>query len=225
MLNGDVHRRHTESTHDVKSGNLRWRQWYEDCTYPHLMDTRLCSLEIVVHDNIRYEKVDTSEGPGEWEVMGEEWDALEDAFESAEPGEMVSSVIATGDMVELERETVDGVAYRRFHISRRPGEDILKLIESGAWEPPEWEPPEWVPGSFTFEDYINSLREIAETERFTEEYWIREDNRLIWRIHRQWEKTHPYERESAGALLALRSSTTVEYANYNTPVEIRPPIE
>ena len=223
MLNGDVHRRHTESVHVVYDGDLRWRQWYEGCTYPHVMGTSLCSIEIVVHDNVRYQKVDTSEGPGEWEVMGEEWDPLEGAFENAEPRDIASSMIATGDMMELERETVDGVTYRRFQVTRRPGEDILNLIESGEWELPE--PPEGFPDSFTVEDYVDALREMFETELFTDVYWVREDNRLIWRVHRQWEKTHPYERESAGALLALRSSTTVEYANYNTPVEIRPPIE
>ena len=223
MLNGEVHHSYTESMHDLRNGDLRWRQWYEGCTFPHARNTRLCSIEIVKHDNIQYQKVDTSAGPGEWEVLEPEWDFLEGLDENSQPGDIVASIIAAGDMVELVRETVDGVTYRRFLVTRRPGEDILKLIESGKWEPPQ--PPDGYPDNLTVEDYVNSLREIADTELFKEEFWIREDNRVIWRIHRLWEKNYPEERDLAGAPLPLRRSTIVEYASLNEPVEIRPPIE
>ena len=71
MLNGDVHRRFTETSR-VYTGDLRSRMWYEDCAYPYQEGIRLCSIENVVYDGVRYQKIDTSEGPGEWEVMGKD---------------------------------------------------------------------------------------------------------------------------------------------------------
>ena len=71
MLNGDVHRRFTETSR-VYTGDMRSRMWYEDCAYPYQEGIRLCGIESVVYDGVRYQKIDTSEGPGEWEVMGKD---------------------------------------------------------------------------------------------------------------------------------------------------------
>ena len=71
MLNGDVHRRFTETSR-VYTGDMRSRMWYEDCAYPYQEGIRLCGIENVVYDGVRYQKIDTSEGPGEWEVMGKD---------------------------------------------------------------------------------------------------------------------------------------------------------
>lgn len=220
MLNGDVYRRHTESARDIYTGDMRWRQWYEDCSYPHVMDTRLCSIEIVVHDNVRYERLGTSDGPGEWELVGEEWDALEGAFENSEPGELLSSVIATWDTVELESETIDGVTHRLFRVTRRPGEDILKLIDSGEWELPKGFPP-----NFSREDYVRSLREIATTEQVTHVYWVSKDSGEIRRVEWQWEKTYADDTDLPVGLLPQHSYEVIDYSRHNEPVEILPPVE
>lgn len=222
MLNGDIHRRHGESVFTT-NGDRIWRQWYEGCNYPYAMDARLCSIENVIHDNVRYQKVETSDGSGEWEVVDEQWDFLPNAGEPNESPEMVSIVRMAGDVVEVERETVDGVTYRRYRVTRRPGEETLRRIDSGEWDPQEWKPPEGFPESFTVEDYIDSLRKMFETELFTEVYWIREDSGEIRRVERQWEKTYADDTDLPVGLLPQHSIDITEYYRHSVPVEIRPP--
>ena len=95
MLNGDVHRRFGEASR-VYTGDLRSRMWYEDCTYPYLEDIRLCGIETVVYDGVRYQKIDTSEGPGEWEVMGEDPPSLYSYLtgEPYDPEEVLKSMVS-----------------------------------------------------------------------------------------------------------------------------------
>ena len=220
MLNGDVHRRHAEAfvTHD---GDMLWRQWYEGCTYPHAQNAQECSMESVVHDSVHYQRVNLSDGQGQWEAMSG-WGRPAAGIEQGEAMEIVWQEFA-GDVMELERETIDGVAYRRFRVTLRPGEESLWLIESGQWEPQE--PPEGFPDSFTVEDYVDALREMFETELFTDVYWVREDNGEIWRVLRTWQKTHSDDLGEAGYYLPQRSSDLAEYSRHTVPVEIRPPIE
>ncbi|MDE2859943.1 MAG: hypothetical protein OYI31_02190 [Chloroflexota bacterium] len=200
MLNGDVHRRYTEAlfTYD---GDVHSQEWYEGCTYSHQLGTRLCSIETVVHDNVQYRKEDTSDGPGEWQVIDEWRTSPESAGEVNDMSAIQEITVAIGEVVELERETIDGVTYRRFQTVRRPGVETLRLIESGEWDPPVNAPPE-----LTREEYIELLREVTETELFTDEYWIRADNGMVWRVHRQWEKTYPEDRELTGAPLPQHRS-------------------
>ncbi len=221
MLNGDVHRRHTEAFFTY-AGDMLWRQWYEGCTYPHAQNAQRCSIESVVHDNVHYQKVNSSDGQGQWEAMSG-WGSPPEGIAPGEIFEIVSEVLVAGDLLELERETIDGVTYRRFRVTRRPGEESLVLIESGQCDPQE--PPEGFPDSFTVEDYVNALREMFETELFTDVYWVREDNGEIWRVLRTWQKTHSDDLGEAGYYLPQRSSDLAEYSRYAVPVEIRPPIE
>ena len=65
------HRRFTETSR-VYTGDMWSRMWYEDCAYPYQEGIRLCGIESVVYDGVRYQKIATSEGPGEWEVMGKD---------------------------------------------------------------------------------------------------------------------------------------------------------
>lgn len=224
MLNGDVYRRHSESVF-TPNGDRIGRQWYEGCNYPYAMDTRMCSIENVIHNNVRYQKVDTSDGAGEWETKDEQWDFLRNAGEPNDSAPSISIVEVAGDVVEVERETVDGVTYRRYRVTRRPGEETLRLIDSGEWDPQEWKPPEGFPESFTVEDYIDALRVMMETQLFTDVYWVHEDSGEIWRVERQSEKTYEDAPNLPGALLPRHSIDVVEYSKHSVPVEIRPPIE
>ena len=217
MFNGDVHRHHSEAMRS-HTGDLLWRQWYEGCTYPHARDTRLCSIETVIHDIVRFEKMDTSDGPGEWQVMDECGYQCRATFDSGDFGIVVESTFVVGDVVELERETIDGVAYRRFQATRRPLERALRLTESG-----ELEPPEGLPEDLSREDFIDSLRESAANQRFTEVYWVREDDGEIRRVERQWVSTYTDVPESGSALLPQRSKDITEHSRHSVPVEIRPP--
>ena len=213
MLNGDVHRHHSEAVRS-HTGDLLWRQWYEGCTYPHARDTRLCSIETVIHDNVRFEKMDTSDGPGEWQVMDECGYQCRATFDSGDFGIVVESTFVVGDVVELERKTIDGVAYRRFQATRRPLERALRLTESGELEPPE---------GLSQQDYIDSLLKASANQRFTDVYWIREDDGEIRRVERQWVSTHTDAPESAYAILPQRSTDVTEHYRHGVPVEIRPP--
>ncbi len=217
MLNGDVHRRFGE-TSSVYTGDLRSRMWYEDCTYPYLEGIRLCSIETVVYDGVRYQKIDTSEGPGEWEVMGKDPPSPYSypTGEPYDPEELLKWLAPLHNLVELEPDTVDGTTYRRFRGVSRPGEERLKLLDSGEWEPESIE-------GLSREEQISALQTMMETEMFTDEFWVREDSSRIWRMRLVWEKSGHEEFESVGALLPQRRSTVVEYSRYNEPVEIRPP--
>ena len=220
MLNGDVHRRHSKAVRS-HTGDMRSRQWYEGCTYPYAMHSRLCSIETVIHDNVRYQKVDTSDGVGEWQPVDEQWDFLPNAGEPNESPEIVRIIKMAGDVVEIERATVDGVSYRRYRVTRRPGEETLRLIDSGEWVPQE--PPEGFPDSFTVEDYIDALREMMETQLFTEIYWGHEDSGEIRRVERQSEKTYEDASDLPAALLMQHSIDVTEHYRHSVPVEIRPP--
>ena len=217
MLNGDVHRRFTETSR-VYTGDMRSRMWYEDCAYPYQEDIRLCGIENVVYDGVRYQKIDTSEGPGEWEVMGKDPPSPYSypTGELYDPEELLKWLVSVHNLVELEPDTVDGTTYRRFRGVSRPGEELLKLLNSGEWEPESIE-------GLSREEYVSGIQRMMETERFTDEYWVREDNSRIWRAHRVWEKSGLEELESVGAYLPQRSDTIVEYSRYNEPVEILPP--
>ena len=46
---------------------------------------------------------------------------------------------------------------------------MLKLLNSGEWEPESIE-------GLSREEYISGIQRMMETERFTDEYWVREDN-------------------------------------------------
>ena len=214
MLNGDVHRRFGEASH-VYTGDLRSRTWYEDCTYPYLEGIRLCSIETVVYDGVRYQKIDTSEGPGEWEVMGKDPPSPYSYTkgEPYDPEEFLKWLAPLLNLEELEPDTVDGTTYRRFRGSSRPSVD---LSESGVGELE-------LPEGLSREEHISAIQRMMETERFTDEYWVREDDSRIWRMHLVWEKSGLEMFDSVGAYLPQRRDTIVEYSRYNEPVEIRPP--
>lgn len=217
MLDGDIHRQSSE-TFRVYTGDLRSRMWYEDCAYPYLEGIRLCGIEIVVYDGDRYQKIDTSEGLGEWEVIGKDlpFPSSYSGGQPYDPEDVLKSLMSLHNLVELERDTFDGVTYRRFKGSFRPGEELLKLLNSGEWEPESIE-------GLSREEYISGIQRMMETERFTTEYWVREDNSRIWRMHLVWEKSYDDEFKPAGELLPQRKSIIVEYSRYNEPVEILPP--
>ena len=219
MLNGDVHSRHTEGFFTYDDDQLI-REWYDSCTYPHAQNVQRCSTETVQYGSVHYQKVNTSDGEGKWEEMSG-WGNSSEGMESGELGEVVSIVTIAGDVMELERETVDGVTYRRYRVTRHPGEETLRLINSGEWVPQE--APEGFPDRFTVEEYIDALREMFETQLFTEVYWIREDSGEIRRVERRSEKTYEDDADLPGALLPQNSIDVTEYYRHSVTVEIRPP--
>ena len=168
----------------------------------------------MIHKNVRYEKMDTSDGPGEWQVMDECGSLCGITAESSDFGIVAETTYEVGDVVELERKTIDGVAYRRFQATRRPLERALRLTESGELEPPE---------GLSQQDYIDSLLKASANQRFTDVYWIRDDTGEIRRVERQWVSTHTDAPESAYAILPQRSTDVTEHYRHGVPVEIRPP--
>ena len=219
MLNGDVHHWQAEAVRS-HTGDLLWRQWYEGCTYPYTRDARQCSIETVIHDNVRYEKMDTSDGPGEWQAMGECGGLCGTTLRSRAIGMDVEGVFVLGDVVEMEPESIDGISYRRFHATRNPLDRAIQLAESG-----ELELPEEFPEGFSLEDYVDSLLVASANQQVTNVYWIREDNGEIRRIERQWVNTNTDVPESVSAVIPQRSTDVTEHYRYSVPVEIRPPIE
>ena len=216
MSNGEVRPWSFEGAW-VYTGDSRGHTEYEVCTLPVERDAYLCSSAWVEVGDVRYEKEDTSEGLGEWQIVDSAQTQQSDTATPYNPVEVLDRLGRRLGLVELKPEIVAGVKYRRFRGDYNPSRLMLELLEAGEWEPPAEVP---VPR----EDMIRSLQQQAEVETGTIELWARADDSTIWRIITERDGLDASASEPFRYLLPRKSYEILEYSRYNEPVVIKPPI-
>jgi hypothetical protein len=196
----------------------RFRNTFEECFFPLGGGSYLCSEEWVTVEGVRYRRSATSEGPGQWEIV-QDMAALPTSPEvPPSPLEVLEHLKSVYGLVELERESIAGVAYRRFKAPWNPSQLMLERLEAG-----EWEPPKELPKGVSREDVIDVLRSQAEAQTGTVELWARENDYTVWKTVREV-KTLDIDSFSAGRYPVVRKSTsTEEYSRFNEPVVIESP--
>ena len=159
MSNGEVRHWSFEGAW-VYTGDSRGHTEYEVCTFPVERDAYLCSTAWVEVGDVRYEKEDTSEGQGEWEIVDSVQTWPPDSATPYNPAELLDRLGRRLGLVELKPGIIAGVEYRRFRGDYNPSRLMLERLEAGEWEPPAEVP---IPR----EDMIRSLQQQAEVETGT----------------------------------------------------------
>ena len=217
MSNGDVH--HSSGEGDiVHTGDSQGYIEYEGCTFPTgLMSkgVRLCGIEWVELEGVRYERRNTSEGPGEWEIVESVQTGSTDSDTPPDPAKVPEYWSRKYGLVELKPETHDGVEYRRFRSFYSPLRRMLERLKAGEWEPPAEIPREL---------FVADLEEQAEAETGTIELWARADDGVIWKIIQEVETPEVDGRDSLRPPTSIKRYSTMKYSRYNEPVVIKPPI-
>ena len=165
--------------------------------------------------DVRYEKEDTSEGLGEWQIVDNARTQPSDSATPYNPAETIDRFGRRLGLVELKPEIIAGVEYRRFRGDYNPIRLMLERLEAGEWEPPAVVPRE---------DLVRSLQQQAEVETGTIELCARADDSTIWRIITERDGLDANASERFGHLLPRKSYEVLEYSRYNEPVVIKPPI-
>ena len=213
MSDGVVHKWSGEGDF-VYTGDSQGFIEYEECSFPIGMDLYLCSIEWVELGGVRYEKANTLEGRGEWEVVD---DMQMQPSPSGRPYDTVDLLEywSRGYGLVESRGDSAGVEYRVLRGDYSPSRLMLERLEAGEWEPP---------AEVSRELFIADLERQAEVETGTRELWARADNGAIWMTIDEVERTEVDGRDSLGAPTSIKTSSIIEYSRYNEPVEIKPPI-
>ena len=188
---------------------------YQGCVFPKGKDVYLCGLEWVDLQGVRYEREETSEGWGEWKIVGNAQPGTSDTGTPHDPVERLEDLTQFYNLEEAKPETIDGVEYRRFWAPYNLGKRMLESLESGEWEPP---------ATGSREELIESLRRQAETETGAVKLWAREDDSTVWRIITERNSLDVNTSEQFRPFHIVKSYTVMEYSRYNEPVAIKPPI-
>ena len=202
----------------VHTGDSQGHIEYEGCSFPigsFARGVRLCSIEWVELEGMRYERQNTSESSGEWEIVENVQATPSDSDTSHDPAEIPEYWSRAYGLVELNSEIIDGVEYRRFRTSYNPSWWLLKRLKAGESEPPAGVPRETL---------IEILERQAEMEVGTRELWARADDSVIWKIIDEVEGSDANERDPLRAPITRKTFSTLEYSRYNEPVVIKPPI-
>ena len=213
MSDGVVHKWSGEGDF-VYTGDSQGFIEYEECSFPIGMDLYLCSIEWVELGGVRYEKANTSEGRGEWEVID---DMQMQPSPSGRPYDTVDLLEywSRGYGLVESRGDSAGVEYRVLRGDYSPSRLMLERLEAGEWEPP---------AEVSRELFIADLERQAEVETGTRELWARTDNGAIWMTIDEVERTEVDGRDSLGAPTSIKTSSIIEYSRYNEPVVVKPPI-
>ncbi len=219
MSNGDVHHWSSEGA-SVYTGDSRLHIRYEGCTLPTGKDVYLCSTEWVVFGGVSYRKEDTSECPGEWEVMDDASSPDPNTGMPYDPAKALEDFTQRYDLLELRRESIDGVVYRRFWGEYNRSKMALERLKAG-----EWEPPKAIEGiEISREDMISSFERQAEAETGTIKLWAREDDSTMWRIITERDNLDVDASERFRSSTPRKTYDVLEYSRYNEPVVIKRPI-
>ena len=188
---------------------------YEGCGFPIVRGVYLCRTEWVELGSVRYEREETSEGQGEWKRVERVQTQSTDSDMPHDPAEIPEYWSRSYGLVELNLETIDGVEYRRFRASYNPSKWVLERLKAGEWEPPVEVPREL---------FIAGLERQAEVETGTRELWARADDSTVWRIITQRGGLDASTSASLRSSVPRKTTSTLEYAHFNEPVVIKPPI-
>ena len=214
MSNGVVHYWSGEGDL-VYTGDSQGYIEYEGCTVPMERDVHLCRSEWVVWGGIRYERQNTSEGPGEWEIVENVQTRSTDSDTPHDLAEVPEFWSRSYGLGELNSETTDGVEYRRFRATYSPSRRVLERLKAG-----EWEPSVGVP----WEALIESLQGQAEAETVTRELWARADDSTIWRVVTERDRLDASTSVSFRSFASRKTYDVLEYSRYNESVVIKPPV-
>ena len=214
MSNGDVLYWSGEGD-IVHTGDSQGHIEYEGCDLHIGSGVYLCRTEWVELGGVRYERENTSEGPGEWEMVENVHTQSTDSDTPHDPAEVSEYWSRSYGLVELNSETIDGVECRRFRASYNPSKWMLERLEAGEWEPPAEVPRELI---------ISSLERQAEVETGTIELWAREDDSMIWRVITERDGLDGNTSVSFRSFVPRKTYDVLEYSRYNEPVVIKPPI-
>ena len=214
MSSGDVHYSSGEGAL-VYIGDSRGHIKYEGCTFPIVRGVFLCSIEWVELGGVRYEREETSEGQGEWNRVERVQTQSTDPCTPHDPAEIPEYWSRSYGLVELNSEIIDGVEYRRFRASYNPIRLMLQRLEAGEWEPLAEVPREL---------FIAGLERQAEVETGTIELWAREDDSTTWNVSLETERLDADNPEYRDSFVPRKTTSTLEYAHFNEPVVIKPPI-
>ena len=216
MSNGDVHQWSGQGD-IVYTGDSQGYIEYEGCSFPFGKDIYLCRTEWVEVDGIRYEKEDTSEGPGEWKVVDRVAPSDPNTGMPFDPAKALENFIQRYDLLELKGGFVGGVAYKRFRGDFSPSRRMLERIKAGEWEPPN-------ESKISLEDFIGILEEQAGAETGSIELWAREDDSTMWRVITERDNLDVIDSRADRSTITKRTYDVLEYSRYNEPVVIKPPI-